>query len=168
MQANFRPIESGMRPYDDAEPVLSAMYDFWLSKCRGGRLPGRRDMDMVEIPRAMLPLMMMLDVEKKAGAAGRRFRYRLIGTQIAQYAGRDFTGHYLDEVIPPERAVELVASINATIDTRLPNTLASPYAFPNRDFNHVRRLFLPLATDGTQVDIVINCFSFKSVPEPTR
>lgn len=164
MPPDYIPLRPGMRPYDDAEPVLSAIYDYWLSKCRDGRLPGRRDMDMVEIPPAVLPLIMMLDVEN--GPKGRRFRYRLIGTKVTEYAGRDFTGGYLDEVLPPPRAVELSACINAAIDTRVPNTMESPYAFPMRDFNHVRRLFLPLATDGRNVDIVINAFSFKKIDGP--
>ncbi len=161
MPADFIPLEPGMRPYGDAEPVLSAIYDYWLSKCREGRLPGRRDMDMVEIPPSVLPLIMMLDVEN--GPKRRRFRYRLIGTKVAEYAGRDFTGEYLDEILPPARAVEISACIDAAIDTRVPNMRESPYAFPLRDFNHVRRLFLPLATDGRNVDIVINAFSFKKI-----
>ncbi len=165
MQARCEVLEAGARPYDDAEPALSWTYDYWVSKCRDGRLPSRRDIDMVEIPGSVLPYLMLFDIEE-AGKE-RLFRYRLVGTQIVQYAGQDYTGRHLKEVIPADRYAEILASFDAVIGTRRPNTMESPLAFPMRDYNYVRRLTLPLSTDGARIDMIMTCFSFKKRPDAT-
>jgi len=165
MPAEFIVLEPGMRPYEDREPRLSAIFDYWTSKCRDGRVPVRRDIDMVEIPPKVLPLLMLFDV--LPAKAGYRFRYRLIGTTVAQYIGHDHTGRCIDEVIPADRAAAILPSLVAAIDTGLPNTLEAPFAFPNRDFNFVRRLVLPLSADGTAVDMLMTCFVFKSLSGKT-
>lgn len=153
-------LEPGMRPYADAEPAISAIYDFWSARCRDGRIPGRRDIDMVDIPRALLPDLLLFDVVEADGA--RRFRYRLVGSDIERVAGIDPTGRFLDEIIPADRTAELVASLDAAIATRRPNTLESPFGFADREANHVRRIALPLSGDGTRVDIVMCHFVFRS------
>jgi hypothetical protein len=165
MAADFIVLEPGMRPYDDAEPALSAIFDYWSGKCRGARPPVRRDIDMVDIPAKVLPLLMLFDVDTASGRM--RFRYRLIGTTVTQYIGHDHTGRFIDEVIPPDRAAVVVPSLEAAVETGKANTLEAAFAFPNRDFNHVRRLVMPLSSDGTTTDMLMTCFAFKARPEAT-
>ncbi len=163
MAADFIVLEPGMRPYDGAEPALSTIFDYWVGKCRGAKPPIRRDLDMVEIPAKVLPLLMLFDVDTTGGRM--RFRYRLVGTTITQYAGHDHTGRFLDEVIAPDRAAAIVPSLEAAVKTGTPNTLEAPFAFPNRDFNYVRRLVMPLSSEGTKTDMLMTCFVFKARPE---
>jgi hypothetical protein len=163
MAADFIVLEPGMRPYDDAEPALSAIFDYWAGKCRGAEPPIRRDLDMIDIPAKVLPLLMLFDVDTKSGRM--RFRYRLIGTTVTQYIGHDHTGRFLDEVIPADRAAVVVPSLEAAVKTGKANTLEASFAFPNRDFNYVRRLVMPLSSEGTKSDMLMTCFVFKARPE---
>jgi len=77
-------------------PLVRRLHDVWSQKRPGGRLPRRADFDPVEL-KALLPNLMIVEPEP----APFRLRYRLVGTKIARVSGFDFTGRYLDEILPP-------------------------------------------------------------------
>ena len=64
---------------------------YWRGKHFGGKPPARRDIDPIaEIP-SLAGSLFLIDVE------GEQFRFRLIGSEIVQWAGRDSTGKVIDE-----------------------------------------------------------------------
>ena len=67
--------------------AIKRMYGYWRSKCEGDRLPARRAIDPVEIPR-FLPQITIVEVVPDA----RRYVYRLVGTKEVEIRGRDPTG----------------------------------------------------------------------------
>src|SRR5215469_5086608 len=74
-----------------SHPTLVALHRYWDGK-RGGRMmPSRRDLDPSEIVK-LLPHIYMVDVLRDP----LRFRYRLIGTAICAFLGRDYTGRAVD------------------------------------------------------------------------
>lgn len=68
---------------------------WWREKAAGRRLPDRTDIDPTEIPK-LLPYILLSEVVPPF-----RIRYRLLGTEVVAVTGMDFTGCYLDELIPP-------------------------------------------------------------------
>ena len=65
---------------------LLALYSYWESK-RGDRsMPARADIDPAEIP-SLLSIILLMDTS----TAG-EYRYRLVGTEIVRWLGRDTTG----------------------------------------------------------------------------
>src|SRR3546814_1338569 len=81
---------------EDAARKIKALYDYWQSiRPNDLALPGRRHFDPLDIPE-LLPNIWMLDVKRDP----LRFRFRLIGTEIVRFTGRDSTGQWLDEVYP--------------------------------------------------------------------
>src|SRR3546814_1218404 len=73
--------------------ALLVLYNYW-KELRGSRpYPTRADIDPSMIP-AVLPNIGLFDVED----APRRYRIRLMGTQIVTWYGCDITGRYLDEI----------------------------------------------------------------------
>lgn len=72
---------------------IRKLNDYWLSKAKGS-VPSRSDIDPVDV-RELLPNLMMIDMFGDPP----RFRYRLVGTQVVQYTGFDFTGRCLDEMV---------------------------------------------------------------------
>ena len=67
---------------------LIRFYDYWVS-LRGDRtMPARTDVEPLHIPPEFLPNLMLIDVLH----APRRYRYRLIGTQVVAASGEDRTG----------------------------------------------------------------------------
>lgn len=79
--------------YASVEAVRSRrvkwLQEYWLAKATAG-LPLRRSIDPVEM-KIVLPHLMVIEI-----VAG-RFRYRLVGTEVASDAGYDFTGRFLDD-----------------------------------------------------------------------
>jgi hypothetical protein len=77
-----------------SERVL-ALDAWWRAKAGSRPLPDRTDLDPSEITQ-LLPYVLISEV-----VCPFRVRYRLLGTEVVQIAGMDFTGCYLDELIPP-------------------------------------------------------------------
>lgn len=132
------------------EPVLAAVYKYWQRK-RGTRpMPDRRDIDPVEMGAALLPHVVMLDLEDEA----RRARYRLVGTAIVERFGRDPTGLYLHDVMSGSY-LDFIQSLCRDIYThRCPVYSESRFRWDVDGHMHARRLYLPLTGGGTEVAIV--------------
>jgi hypothetical protein len=132
-------------------PLVAAFDAYWRAKRRNGLLPGRADIDPVEIKR-LLPNIVLLDLQD----APFRVRIRLVGTAIAEFRG-DNTGKYLDELtgMGPERRDEYLAQM------RLVATEARPAFACDRlvtRFGTVHDIYAgvwPLATDGRKVDKLV-------------
>ncbi len=145
-------VLSGPRVFPQAwHPKLQRLHGYWLSiHPTSGGLPGRQHIDPTAIT-DLLPHVYLLDVERDP----LRFKYRLVGTDYARMMARDLTGRYLEDVHPgfdgPIRD-QYVALVNSA----WPAYRKGPamYAATHRDFS-VERLALPLARNGTDVDMVI-------------
>jgi hypothetical protein len=86
------------REIEKTEAVLvRQLYDYWQSKRRGRDIPDRADIDPAEI-KPLLPNILISEVSDPPF----RIRYRLIGGRIIQVTGMDFTGRYLDELLPSD------------------------------------------------------------------
>lgn len=126
-------------------PKLTALHRFWEAK-RGTRaLPTRGDIDVIELA-PWLGSLMLLQVED----GGRDFLYRVYGTTIAEYFGRDLTGR---------RTSSLSAEIQRVVRAEYAEAIGNvrPYFVARRrsvNSAHARmaKLILPLGTDRTRVD----------------
>jgi hypothetical protein len=84
------------RRYTAPDEVRSArvrfIRDYWRGKAEAtGPIPLRTAIDPTELAAALSCLLIVEIV-------GDRFRYRLVGTEVAANAGVDFTGRFLDEL----------------------------------------------------------------------
>jgi hypothetical protein len=129
---------------------LSGLYAYWRARCRPGTLPGRQDIDPLDIPR-LLKSILLADVVGPEP----RIRYRLVGTAIVQRCGADFTGRYMDESVDePLRGLlsklyALVSSMKSAAYCESTLRLDGKRGVP------ICRLMLPLAADGTTVDLIL-------------
>ena len=138
--------------------TLRRMHAYWQSKCRGEKLPARKDIDPLDFPWA-LGLICLLDVERYPLA----FRYRLDGTTIAERYGADLTGRTIDEVKPAFHAALLQKHFSEVAETARPTL----YRISLRYGGHARaymRLALPLASDGKTVEMIMT-ISDRLTPE---
>jgi hypothetical protein len=133
-------------------PTLVAIYRYWDSKRRGRAMPQRPDIDPSEIAR-LLPNIFMVDVEREP----LRFRYRLIGTAICEFLGRDFTGRTIDAVnYRPEQAAELQKINGTVVETARPVACKGTIFYvPGREWLLTEAILLPLGKDGINADIII-------------
>jgi hypothetical protein len=143
----------------EAAAITSArvgeLHRYWQGKCKDGLPPPRSAIDPVEIPR-LLPFLVIAEIEDSP----MRIRYRLVGTQVAEDNGADFTNRYLEDC---GFAVE---SLLRECYRRLVETRAPVFAYYEW---HKERLgsskgsvganetgFFPLSSDGTRIDLAIS------------
>lgn len=138
----------------DLDPRLHDMLRYWRARCRDGRLPARRDIDPIEL-KALLGNILMVDVVRQADGTP-RFRYRLFGTEFIFYHGRDLTGRWLDEIANAGFRDELLALYHAVVTRREMRTLSYDYLVDGLR-HRFQAVLLPLAADGSTVDIVLGC-----------
>jgi hypothetical protein len=137
-------------------PLLREIYAYWRSKRDGRAMPARRQIDPGEMPRLLPHLLISEAIE-----AGRRFRYRLSGTAVAQALRQDVTGRCIEEVSVGayrdyltelhERVWRDGTALFAA--NRLPCGARTQYRF-------TRRLLLPLADDGATVNQILSLVVF--------
>jgi hypothetical protein len=140
-------------PAEASEPEFGELFRYWSGKRREGLLPGRRDIDPLELPRHLLPRVVLLDVIREAGAC--RFRFRLAGTGYVEVLGRDPTGVFYEEIAPSAQAQLVIGVMQRIVDTREPVFFTGPLTLPRKEYSMVKRLGLPLAQDGRTVDMIL-------------
>jgi hypothetical protein len=143
------------RSLDLSDPRLQRFYEYWRSKHRGDRLPGRQDIDPLEIP-DLLPHVSMLDVV--GDGASMRFRFRLVGTANVRIAGREHTGAFIEDVFEHADAARFHAAYRAIVETREPHSWLTSAAVRGNPPVRYARVMVPLATDGKTVDMLMGVF----------
>lgn len=133
-------------------PLIRALHDYWKGIAPPGALPGRQHMDPLDIP-DLLPRVWLFDVVWP----GPRFRFRLIGTRIADRLGYDPTGEWLEDTfLDYSNYPSLIERYMATAENRRPTyRLGQQRLTRTRDFEFVENIFLPLAEDGRSVDMLL-------------
>jgi hypothetical protein len=74
--------------------LVKSLHDWWVDHCNGG-IPDRSALDPFAL-KTLLPNMLIAEVERDP----LRIRYRLVGTRVVEATGIDFTGQYLDDLVP--------------------------------------------------------------------
>jgi len=158
----------------EAAPQIKALYTYWQSihpegGPEGKALPGRRHFDPIDIP-DLLPNIWLIDVVRDAQHDGApRFRFRLVGTQIVKFTGRDATGLWLDEVYPAYETTEAYRAHRAVCESGEPHYRKSGViSNPGRKYVEAERLYLPLAEDGRTVDIILVMTLYSGDPPTPR
>lgn len=138
----------------DTDPAFARLHAYWAAKIVDGRLPGRAQIDPLELPRDLLPDTALLEIEGDSDAT-RRFRIRLFGSNLIAMTGYDVTGRYYDEVVHPIAYEVLRRFGNDMIRQRRAGYLEGPSATEGRGYLWFGRLLLPLASDGINVDMIL-------------
>jgi hypothetical protein len=138
---------------EDCHPKVRAIFDYWRSvHPDGGGLPGRQHIDPIDIPQ-LLPNIWLIDVKRDPY----RFRFRLVGTQVVDYAGEDNTGKWFDERLPdfnPSVFIDVV-------ETGRPSwSRGHSKMRPEKNYYELERVRLPLASDGKTVDMILSLTVF--------
>lgn len=139
-------------------PALEFLRNYWETR-RGRRpMPSRSDMNPADF-KPYLGNMAMVDVLD----GGAEFRYRIIGTLLAQYFLTDPTGKTFTETWPnpPGPVAQRVrANLVNIVETHV---MVHAWGqldwsqFPGETFDV---LFVPLSDDGENVNMILNLFTF--------
>lgn len=131
-------------------PRIRQLFAYWQSRCRGGGLPRRADIDPADIPQLM-PNILIVDIEYEPF----RVRYRLVGTQIVETTGFEFTGRYLDEIILPDDEGPFLESYQLAAEHKTAVLARISWRLDAETTGEYDACFLPLSEDGVTVDKVL-------------
>ena len=139
------------------EPRLLRLLDYWLSKRPGNRLPGRADIDPIDMP-FILGNLILVDIEPDPF----RVRYRLVGTNVTSLLGLNATGRYLDEHPDATFRVKAREDYHQVATSGEPAAVRHNTTMDGR-VRHYQVLLLPLAADGRRVDMIMvgQCFDME-------
>jgi hypothetical protein len=140
-------------------PVLQELLRYWRSKCRADRLPGRADIDPLEL-RGWLPNIYLIDV-LPGDEDALRFRVRLLGEKHVEVYGPGLVGKVFDDIFPPAVAAEFNRLYAAVVRRRVPVTNRGKVSWlRNKDFLEYEGLHAPLASDGSTIDCIFGAGAF--------
>lgn len=126
---------------------------YWRELPSNNGLPSRNSILPEEIPRRLLPWILLLEVE--GVGPERLFRYRLAGTANVELVGRNVTGKEVSEAADPGGNAGIEASYRECADTKAPifwrATLQHEKTYPVL----VYRGIFPLSSDGETVDHIL-------------
>lgn len=139
-------------------PRFQRVQTYLESKTGGGRLPARADIDPVEIPE-VLAYINLIDVSW-TDPGSPRFRFRLLGTRQIRYAGGDFTGKRVEEVLSGTSANAAVAMMRRVAVEQQP--IFGRFVMPvdGREFVITERLQFPLSSDGETINMLLSVHNY--------
>ena len=131
-------------------PNLGILLDYWTGLRQGRQMPSRADIDPIDMPRHLLPSILLIQVSHDP----LRFYYRLMGTAIAELLGEDWTGKYSDEIQLAHENVRL--QYVETVEKAAPTFYMNQYKKFDPSVGYERllnyeRVLLPLSDDDAVV-----------------
>lgn len=144
---------------DFRSPASQAIYRYWLDQRQDRRFPGRADIDPLAM-RGALGNISLIDVQHEP----LRFRLRLVGSYQAARLGFDPTGMWLDE-LPAQEYRELLIDRLKEILQRAEPLLARNRALMDDHWYDYEAIWLPMASDGDRIDMVMACQIFADAPQ---
>lgn len=151
-------------------PILHRGYDYWLAKCAGRPFPDRADLDPAEI-KDILPHLTI--IEATGDEVRPRFRYRLVGTAVADAVGRDRAGCFADEVLHRRQTEFFFGLWREVCGSGRPIYAASSYSSTQDSVSHVgeiglstEQLLMPFSVRGgaARQIITVQTFDWKRRP----
>lgn len=135
----------------DCHPKIRDIVGYWLLIHPKTGLPGRQHFDPVDVPR-LLGNICLVDVPTQSTD----FSFRLMGTRVADYYGSDYTGKPVASAYVKHQESQAYIDLRMVVETARPRWRRGPSAFvQNREHVVIERVFLPLASDGQAVDIIL-------------
>lgn len=140
-------------PSEPSTPGLRKLLEYWQTKCSGGRLPTRADIDPADLS-FLLPNLFLIDVNMGEEARN-RFRFRLFGTELARVHGRDRTGKTFHETLEEEPADGSVTWATRLVNERIPLFVGGRVRYLRKEWLKFENAMLPLQNDGGEVSMIL-------------
>lgn len=150
-------------PQDCREPAIAQLYAYWLARKGAHAFPGRQDIDPVEMKFALGGIT-LFDIHRPSDTnPALRFRYRLIGSDIVARDGFDLTGRFLDELPLAQYRGLIEGRLKALVENPAPLLIHNKQFYDQRWYDY-EAIWLPLAGDHVNVDIMMACQIFADTP----
>jgi hypothetical protein len=136
------------------DPIIRATFEYWLDR-RGDRpMPDRAELDPLDMPRAVLPHLLLWDVLPEGG-----YRCRLAGTAVVAAHGRELRGITTAELHGAANA-EIEREYDAVARDGRPHYVERTMDWAHLSFRRYRRLLLPLTKGGTACAMLLSVATY--------
>lgn len=139
---------------DIERPNLRRLYELWRARRGERQFPARADFCPHDFAFALGDLS-LIDVVRDP----LRFRVRLQGSHSSGRLGWDITGRFFDDIPDPEYRALTIAAYQRIVDERRPRREVREAVLDNRSHRY-EIIWLPLAADGTTIDMIMACVAF--------
>ena len=138
-----------------AHPKIRMLHDYWLKAAPAADLlPGRRQIDPLHIPK-LLENIWLMDVVGQPP----RFRMRLVGGAMRRMGILVAPGNFVEQFMPEDAPP--LGDLRAMVQDHRPVWFRGQAYLPHEtQLFALERLFLPLADDGRQVDVILGLTIF--------
>jgi hypothetical protein len=148
-------------------PVLASrknarVYAHWVRACGSRSIPRRSDIRPEEI-KAELPYVYIAQVMENQGRIG--FKFRLMGTKLAETLGQDGTGQLLLDLQIGGWEEEWRKNLVYAVKIKMPVVDESKIRAQAGFDLDIEHLALPLSEDGETVDKVFGAIDFYTTTE---
>ncbi|MBS4047672.1 MAG: PAS domain-containing protein [Alphaproteobacteria bacterium] len=160
-------------PFAD-DRILLNLAAYWSAKRGGYPLPPRTAIDPLDMPRRLLPHLMLVE----PSGSDIEVRFRLVGTELVQRFRRDTTGKTSRDLYPDgsEYRGYLEQIYSSVIQRGQPLYVDNTRRFPEEGASRVRHLLLPIAAEpgSARAAMVLSSISWSSAadqghqPPPSR
>jgi len=144
-----------------ARDYAKALYDYWTEARGTAPLPPVSSLDPTLLPRACLPFLSVLEVERNPF----RLRSRLAGTAMVEQIGSDPTGHYLDELSGMEAQL---ARMEWCVREGKPYLTDDRVSFAPNKHKRYQVLILPFGDSEQGVQRLVGVFCFLEGFDPPK
>jgi hypothetical protein len=124
-------------------------YEYWLGKSAGGLLPRRSDIKPEEL-RGLLAFVFLIDVTQ----VPLTFAFRVVGTQLTQWAGREYTGFTFSHGDGEPNWKSVFDDYRSVVVTRLSRRDERKSPWASKESYRFERMVAPLSNYGSTVDML--------------
>lgn len=143
-------------------PEQRQLFDYWLERAGGRRMPERRDIRPSDFPR-LLPCISLVDVD----AEMTKSRVRLAGTRLRDVYEREITGLCIGELFAGDQQGYWLTAFLHTIENEMPTqgVVRGPHCTKDHLVQYWMKL--PLRTTDEGVGMVLCLDTFLQAAEET-
>jgi hypothetical protein len=133
-------------------PTLTTALALWQEKAGGREIPSRRDFG-AHVLKAYLPTVAIVEAVDEGET--RRYRFRLMGTAIADLLG-DHTGKFIHEAVVSPFRERWSAMMGAALAADAPLRFFGRVGYNNLNFLSMELLFAPMRDDLAQSILIVS------------
>ena len=136
--------------------MLAGVHELWRAKAQGGAVPTRDAFDLRSLRSAARNVSI---VERVSEDNAQRYRFRLVGSALAQIFG-EITGRGLDEVIPPWLLTSWLAGYDLVLACAIPVRFQGWLRIPGADMLKAESFCAPMRGAGPEANMILGASSF--------
>lgn len=150
-----------MEELDIKAPMLRRLFEDWEQRRRGRQFPARADFDPLDL-KYILGDLSLIDVLRDP----LRFSFRLHASNLVDRGGIDMTGRLLDEMPDERRRANALRHYQKVMATRQASVTSFAREYTDHRSWDCEVLVLPLAADGTTIDMLMVAFAWHNAEAP--